>query len=83
VSRSFGSEKCRFHYFDLQSLRYGETDSLVPEGTALSYITPASSNDRSSKVARLTAAARKTWTEARCVDHRLMEMRTNLSRHSG
>jgi hypothetical protein len=49
----------------------------------MSYITPASSNGRTSKVTRLTAAVRKTWADARYADRRLMEMRTNLSRHSG
>ena len=46
----------------------------------MSYITSPSFNGRTSKV---TAAVRKTWTDARRVDRRLMEMRTNLSRHSG
>ena len=49
----------------------------------MSYITRTSSNSRSSKVTRLTAAARKTWADARYADRQLMEMRTNLSRHSG
>jgi hypothetical protein len=49
----------------------------------MSYLTPASSHTRTSKVARLTAAVRKNWTEARYADRRLMEMRTNLSRHAG
>jgi len=47
------------------------------------YITPASSHGRISKVTRLTTAVRKTWTDARYADRVLMEMRTNLSRHSG
>jgi hypothetical protein len=47
------------------------------------HITPASSYGRTSKVTRLTAAVRKTWTDARYADRRLMEMRTSLSRHSG
>jgi hypothetical protein len=49
----------------------------------MSYITSASSNGQTPKVTRLTAAVRKTWTDARHMDRRLMEMRTNLSRHSG
>ena len=49
----------------------------------MSYVTPASSNTPTSKVARLRAAVRKNWTEARYADRRLMEMRTNLSRHAG
>lgn len=49
----------------------------------MSHITPTSSSNRTSKVTRLTAAMRKTWTDARYADRRLMEMRTNLSRHSG
>lgn len=42
-----------------------------------------SSNARTSKVTRLTAAVRKSLAEARYADRRLMEIRTNLSRHSG
>ncbi|MDQ1484066.1 MAG: hypothetical protein QOF35_2142 [Actinomycetota bacterium] len=49
----------------------------------MSYITSASSNGRTSKVTRVTGALRKTWTDARYLDRRLMEMRTNLSRHAG
>jgi hypothetical protein len=49
----------------------------------MSYTTPASSGRRTSKVTRLTLAVRRTWTDARYTDRRLMEMRTNLSRHSG
>ncbi len=49
----------------------------------MSYATPASSNTPASRVARLAVAARRNWTEARYVDRRLMEMRTNLSRHAG
>jgi hypothetical protein len=49
----------------------------------MSYTTPASSNAPISKVTRLTSAVRKTWTDARYADRELMEMRTNLSRHSG
>lgn len=36
-----------------------------------------------SKVARLTAAVRRNWTEARHTDRRLMELRTSLTRHVG
>jgi len=35
------------------------------------------------KVARLTAAVRRSWSEARYADRRLMELRTNLIRHVG
>jgi hypothetical protein len=49
----------------------------------MSYVTPASSNARASRIARLAAVVRKNWTEARYTDRRLMEMRTNLSRHAG
>ncbi len=49
----------------------------------MSHTTPSRSTDRTSKITRLTAAMRKTWTDARYADRRLMEMRTNLSRHSG
>jgi hypothetical protein len=51
------------------------------EGTAMSYITAASTG--TSKVSRLLANVRRSWTEARHLDRRLMEIRTNLSRHSG
>jgi hypothetical protein len=49
----------------------------------MSYTPQASSNGRTRKVTRLTSALRKSWTDARYADRRLMEMRTNLSRHSG
>ena len=47
----------------------------------MSHITAASTG--TSKVTRLVANVRRNWTEARRLDRRLMEMRTNLSRHSG
>jgi hypothetical protein len=47
----------------------------------MSYITAASTG--TSKVSRLVANVRRSWTEARHLDRRLMEIRTNLSRHSG
>jgi hypothetical protein len=47
------------------------------------HTTPAQSGRRSSKVTRLTATVRKTWADARYADRRLMEMRTNLTRHAG
>jgi hypothetical protein len=37
----------------------------------------------STKVARLTAAVRRSWTEARYADRQLMALRTNLVRHVG
>lgn len=49
----------------------------------MSYAAHASSHSRIATIARLAAAARKSWTEARYTDRRLMEMRTSLSRHSG
>jgi hypothetical protein len=49
----------------------------------MSYTTSAPSHSGTSTVARVTAAVRKIWTDARYTDRRLMEMRTNLSRHSG
>jgi hypothetical protein len=51
--------------------------------TSMSYAAHASSNPRIAKIARLSAAVRKNWTSARYADRQLMEMRTNLSRHSG
>ncbi len=49
----------------------------------MSYVTPASSNTPASRVARSAVGVRRNWTEARYADRRLMEMRTNLSRHAG
>ena len=47
----------------------------------MSHITAASTG--TSKVTRLVANVRRNWTEARHLDRQLMEMRTNLTRHSG
>jgi hypothetical protein len=49
----------------------------------MSHVTAAAPNTPTSKVARLTSAVRRNWTEARYTDRRLMEMRTKLTRHSG
>ena len=49
----------------------------------MSHVAPISSGSRTSRIAKLSAALRQTWNEARYTDRRLMEMRTNLSRHSG
>jgi hypothetical protein len=49
----------------------------------MSYIPKSSSNSRTLQVTRWMSAVRKSWTDARYADRRLMEMRTNLSRHSG
>jgi hypothetical protein len=49
----------------------------------MSHLASRSTQSRNSKIARLGAAVRKTWTEARYTDRRLMEMRTNLTRHVG
>jgi hypothetical protein len=49
----------------------------------MSHHTAATSTSRTSKLARVAAAVRRNWTEARYADRRLMEMRTNLTRHSG
>jgi hypothetical protein len=49
----------------------------------MSYVTSAAHHATTTKVARLTAAVRKSWTEARQADRQLMAMRTNLTRHSG
>jgi hypothetical protein len=35
------------------------------------------------RLARFATAVRRNWAEARYADRRLMEMRTNLSRHAG
>jgi hypothetical protein len=49
----------------------------------MSHVATRSTHPRTSKLARLTTAVRKSWTEARYTDRELMEMRTNLSRHAG
>jgi hypothetical protein len=49
----------------------------------MSYGSSTPSATRTSKVARLASAVRRTWSEAAFADRRLMEMRTNLSRHAG
>jgi hypothetical protein len=49
----------------------------------MSYITQAQSHTNTLRVAHLTRILRRRWTEARLTDRQLMEMRTNLSRHSG
>ncbi len=49
----------------------------------MSHITSALSTGRAVTVARLSAAMRKNWAEARSADRQLMALRTNLSRHSG
>jgi hypothetical protein len=49
----------------------------------MSHVSAVSSPRRTASVARLTAALRRSWSEARIADRQLMEMRTNLSRHVG
>ena len=49
----------------------------------MSHVTAAASNTSASKVARLTAAVRRNWSEARYADRQLMALRTNLIRHVG
>lgn len=48
----------------------------------MSYATPASSKP-TSKVALITQAVRRSWTQARYADRQLMAMRTDLIRHVG
>jgi hypothetical protein len=48
----------------------------------MSHVTAASSKP-ASKVARLTRAVRRNWTESRYADRQLMALRTNLTRNSG
>jgi hypothetical protein len=43
----------------------------------------ATSTARRSTFARFTAAVGRAWTDARLTDRRLMELRTDLSRHAG
>ena len=38
---------------------------------------------RRSVYARLSAAVSRAWTDARLTDRKLMELRTELSRHAG
>jgi len=45
--------------------------------------TTASTTERTSKVSQVSAALGRAWTKARLADQTLMELRTNLSRHSG
>jgi hypothetical protein len=59
------------------------TAPSMSEGIIMSYVAPASSHRSTAKVTRFTALMRRSWNEARLVDRRLMEMRTELSRHSG
>jgi hypothetical protein len=49
----------------------------------MSYNTSAASDRNASKVARITAAVRRNWTESRHADRQLMAMRTKLVRHVG
>ncbi|MGA8246408.1 MAG: hypothetical protein WB797_05840 [Nocardioides sp.] len=49
----------------------------------MSHAAHTMSHPRIARIARLTDAVRRNWTEARHTDRRLMELRTNLSRHSG
>lgn len=46
-------------------------------------ITRASSTSRHAKIARMSQALRKSWTQARLVDRELMALRTDLSRNAG
>jgi hypothetical protein len=48
----------------------------------MSYVNPAAPKP-TSKVARLAAAVRRSWADARYADRQLMAMRTELTRHSG
>jgi hypothetical protein len=55
----------------------GEKDSQTYEGHSMLH------TSSHSRIARFASAVRRNWAEARYADRRLMEMRTNLSRHSG
>ena len=48
----------------------------------MSHVSQAASKP-ATKVARLTAAVRRGWADARYADRQLMAMRTNLTRHAG
>jgi hypothetical protein len=47
----------------------------MPSTTAASF--------RPAKIARLSQALRRSWTQARLVDRELMALRTDLSRQAG
>jgi hypothetical protein len=49
----------------------------------MSHVYRASTSSRPQKVARMTEALRKSWTQARLTDRELMSLRTSLSRHAG
>ncbi len=49
----------------------------------MSLATPASPARLTSKLSRLAATVRETWSGARLTDRQLMQLRTHLSRHSG
>ncbi|MGC4111744.1 MAG: hypothetical protein QM747_15270 [Nocardioides sp.] len=49
----------------------------------MSYASSAAKTTETSKVGRLTAAVRRSWTEARHADRQLMALRTSLTRHVG
>jgi hypothetical protein len=49
----------------------------------MSHTTAATSHKSASTLTRVTSAMRRTWADARYADRSLMELRTNLSRHSG
>lgn len=49
----------------------------------MSRIIRASSASRPAKIARMSQALRKSWTQSRLVDRELMALRTDLSRHAG
>ena len=48
----------------------------------MSHLSPAPGRT-ATKVSRLTEALRHAWQDARYADRRLLELRTQLSRHSG
>jgi hypothetical protein len=47
------------------------------------HVSAPSSRPRTATVVRLTAALRRSWSEARYADRQLMELRTSLTRHVG
>jgi hypothetical protein len=49
----------------------------------MSYVAPDSAASATTKVARLTQAVRRNWTQARLADREVMALRTNLTRVVG
>jgi hypothetical protein len=49
----------------------------------MSHLSRPRSSGPATRLIHLAAAMRRSWSDARFADRRVMEMRTRLSRHSG